>query len=88
MPSHHYFDIIAGVVLVCSLIGSILPPYEVFSFAPRFQVVYRILVVFVGTVGALNLRSITMKLYPSYQKVVTNGKTTSDTPAPPAPPTA
>jgi len=75
MPSHHYFDIIAAVVLVCSVIGSVLPPYEVFAFAPRFQVVYRILVVFISTVGALNFRNMMIKLYPSYQSK--NGDTTS-----------
>ena len=77
MPSHHYFDIIAAVVLVCSIVGSVLPPYEVFAFAPRFQVVYRILVVFISTVGALNFRSLIMKLYPSYQQIK-NGDKPSD----------
>ncbi len=75
MPSHHYFDIIAGIVLICSLVGSVLPPYEVFAFAPRFQVVYRILVVFISTIGALNFRNMMIKLYPSYQSK--NGDTTS-----------
>ena len=87
MPSHHYFDIIAGVVLVCSLIGSVLPPYEVFSFAPRFQVIYRILVVFISTIGALNFRSLMIKMYPSYQKGVIDDKTANSTSAPPASPT-
>ena len=69
--SHHIFDVVAGVVLVCSLVGSVLPPYEVFAFAPRFQVVYRIIVVFISTIGALNLRNLLIKLYPSYQATKT-----------------
>ena len=88
MLSHHVFDILAGIVLICSIVGSVLPPYEVFSFAPRFQVVYRIFVVFISTIGALNFRNLMIKLYPSYQKGVTNGKTTNDASTPPAPPTA
>lgn len=65
---HHLFDIVAGVVLVCSLVGSILPPFEVFSFSPRFQNIYRILVIFVSTIGALNFRNLLIKMYPSYQQ--------------------
>ena len=85
MPSHYYFDIIAAVVLVCSIVGSVLPPYEIFAFAPRFQVIYRILVVFISTIGALNFRGLMIKMYPSYQKGVSDDKTTNSTPAPPAP---
>ncbi len=71
--SHHAFDILAGIVLVCSILSTLLPPYEVFAFSPRFQAAYRIFLVFITQVGALNLRSIVMKLYPSYQKGGTNG---------------
>lgn len=73
MLSHHVFDIIAGVVLVCSILSTVLPPYEVFAFVPRFQVVYRILIVFINTIGALNLRGLMMKLYPSYKNGGKNG---------------
>lgn len=65
--SHHTFDVLAGVVITCSILSAMLPPYEVFAFSPRFQGVYRIMLVFVSTIGALNLRSLTMKLYPSYK---------------------
>lgn len=66
--SHYWFDIIAAIVLACSILSAILPPYEVFAFAPRFQTAYRITLVFISTIGALNLRRLTMKLYPSYQQ--------------------
>jgi hypothetical protein len=72
MLSHHVFDILAGVVLTCSILSFVLPPYEVFSFSPRFQGVYRVLLVFVIQIGSLNLRSLTMKLYPSYKNGGTN----------------
>ena len=83
---HQLFDIVAGIVLACSLIGSVLPPYEVFSFSPRFQTAYRILVIFISTIGALNFRNLLIKMYPSYQ--IKNGdqnasKTATDNPTPP-----
>lgn len=65
--SHHTYDILAGIVLVCSVLSALLPPFEVFAFAPRFQLVYRILLTFISTVGALNLRGLIMRLYPSYK---------------------
>jgi hypothetical protein len=73
----HILDIVAWVVLISSVLTSILPPYEVFSFAPRFQTVYRIVGTFIGTIGALNLRSLTMKLYPSYKGGNSDSTTTS-----------
>lgn len=55
-------------VLACSVLSSVLPPFEVFNFAPRFQAVYRIIGIFIGTIGAVNFRGLTMKLYSSYQQ--------------------
>jgi len=66
--THHLYDVIAGVVFICSILGTILPPFEVFNFAPRFQLAYRIFLAFVAQFGALNLRGTVMRLYPSYQR--------------------
>jgi len=65
--SHHLFDIVAVVIIGCSALAAILPPYEIFAFAPRFQAFYRVLLVFITQIGALNLRSVMLKLYPQVQ---------------------
>lgn len=70
---HTYVDDIAWIVAISSALSSAMPPYEVFNFAPRFQKVYRVIGILVGTVGALNFRGITMKLYPSYNVAQQNG---------------
>lgn len=68
LSQHQLYDYAAGTVLSCSVLSSLLPPYEVFAFSPTFQKIYRILLVFISTVGALNLRGMIMKAYPQYQQ--------------------
>jgi len=59
---HQLFDWAGAIVLFCSVLGSFLPPYEWFSQWPRFQAVYKILVMTVTKWGSLNLKSV---VYPS-----------------------
>ena len=62
---HTVFDYVSGFVLVSSLLGSFLPPYEWFSQWPKFQSVYKILTMTVARWAALNVKSL---VYPSIQQ--------------------
>jgi hypothetical protein len=59
---HTVFDWAGAIVLISSLLGSFLPPYEWFDQWPRFQAVYKILVMTVTKWGSINLKSV---IYPS-----------------------
>jgi hypothetical protein len=59
---HQLFDWFSGIVLVSSLLGTFLPPWEWFAPWPRFQAVYKILVMTITKWGAINLKSV---VYPS-----------------------
>ena len=59
---HQLFDWAGAIVLVSSLLGTFLPPYEWFADWPRFQAVYKIFVMTITKWGAINLKSV---VYPS-----------------------
>ena len=59
---HTVFDWAGAVVLVSSLLGTFLPPWEWFAQWPRFQSGYKIFVLTVAKWGAINLKSV---VYPS-----------------------
>jgi hypothetical protein len=59
---HQLFDFAGAVVLVSSLLGTFLPPYEWFDDWPRFQKVYKILKMTIAKWGAINLQSV---VYPA-----------------------
>jgi hypothetical protein len=58
--SHSYYDIAAGAVGVCSILHTILPPWEFLNDFPRAQKVYKVLIYLVGYI-ALNARSAVYK---------------------------
>ena len=62
----HWVDIIARVVLICSLLTSALPPWESFAAYPGFQKWYKFLLIFVYRFGALNIKSM---LYPGLKPI-------------------
>ena len=66
---HNILDVVGSIVLVSSILGSFLPPYEWFAPWPRFQLVYKILTMTVAKWGAINVKSM---VYPSIS-VKTNG---------------
>lgn len=55
---HQLFDWAGAVVLVCSLLGTFLPPYEWFDKWPSFQAVYKVLTMTIARWGAINLKSV------------------------------
>jgi hypothetical protein len=59
---HQLFDWAGAIVLVSSVLNSFLPPYEWFDGWPRFQAVYKVLVMTIAKWGAINLKSV---VYPS-----------------------
>jgi hypothetical protein len=59
---HQIFDWAGAVVLVSSLLGTFLPPYDWFDKWPRFQAVYKIFVMTITKWGSLNLKSV---VYPA-----------------------
>jgi hypothetical protein len=59
---HQLFDWAGAIVLVSSILGSFLPPYEWFDNWPKFQAVYKVFVMTVTKWGAINLKSV---VYPS-----------------------
>jgi hypothetical protein len=59
---HQIFDWAGAIVLLSSLLGTFLPPYEWFDKWPRFQGVYKILVMTITKWGSLNLKSV---VYPA-----------------------
>lgn len=56
------FHWLSAFVLVCSVLGSLLPPYEYFAQWPKFQSVYRVLTMIIARWGAINVKSL---IYPS-----------------------
>ena len=62
---HKLFDVLGAVVLLSSLAGSFLPPFEWFAQWPRFQAVYKILTMTIARWGALNIKSV---VYPSIKQ--------------------
>lgn len=58
---HRIYDAVAGMVLICSLLYSVLPPYDGYGDFPRFQKFYKAFIFTIGHMGA-NARS---SLYPS-----------------------
>lgn len=71
MNSHSLLDIATRAVAICSVLYTILPPFEVFNDFPSVQKFYKVLLAFVGGI-AVNARS---KVYPSLS--TSNGNTTS-----------
>jgi len=71
LTMHDWIDIGTRAVAVCSVLYSILPPFELFGDYPSLQKAYKL---FLGIIGSLavNGRS---KLYPSLS--TNNGNTTS-----------
>lgn len=61
MTTHDIFDYAAGLVLVSSILSNLLPPWEWFDKWPRFQAIYKIIVMMIARWGAANLRA---KVYP------------------------
>jgi hypothetical protein len=59
---HQIFDWAGAVVLVSSLLGTFLPPYEWFDRWPNFQAVYKIIKMIIAKWGAISLQSL---VYPS-----------------------
>lgn len=59
---HQLFDWAGAIVLISSVLGTFLPPYEWFAPWPKFQAVYKILTMTVARWGAINLKSV---VYPS-----------------------
>jgi hypothetical protein len=59
---HQLFDWAGGIVLVSSVVGSFLPPFEWFDKWPRFQAVYKIIKMTIAKWGSINLQSV---VYPS-----------------------
>jgi hypothetical protein len=55
MP-HWVFDYISGSVLVCSVLHTLLPPWDCLSDFPRAQKYYKLFVYIVGYIG-INGRS-------------------------------
>jgi hypothetical protein len=80
---HQVFDWAGAIVLVSSLLGTFLPPYEWFDNYPKFQGVYKIFVMTITKWGAINLKSV---VYPSVtvpaqvQTIVDSGRTPLPTP--------
>jgi hypothetical protein len=80
---HQLFDWAGAIVLVSSLLGTFLPPYEWFADWPRFQAVYKIFVMTITKWGAINLKSV---VYPSVtvpaqvQTIVDSGRVPLPTP--------
>lgn len=59
---HQIYDWVGAIVLISSLLNSFLPPYEWFAQWPRFQALYKVLVMTIAKWGAINLKSV---IYPS-----------------------
>lgn len=53
---HKIFDVVTGLTFVCSLLHSLLPPWDGFGDFPRFQKYYKAFVYTVGYLG-VNARS-------------------------------
>lgn len=57
---HRIFDLVATLVLICSVLHTILPPWDVFNDFPRTQKYYKVVIYTVGYI-ALNARSTAYK---------------------------
>lgn len=53
---HTVYDVVSGVIIFCSLVHTILPPWDGYADFPRFQKYYKACVYTVGYI-ALNARS-------------------------------
>lgn len=69
---HKLWDVVAAVVFACSLLHTLLPPWDGYGDFPRFQKVYKATVYTIGYI-ALNARS---TFHPSLG--TDNGSKTSD----------
>lgn len=57
---HKIFDIVTGITFICSLLHSLLPPWDGFADFPRFQKYYKAFVYVIGYMG-VNARSTVYK---------------------------
>ena len=71
LSAHDWFDIFTRLSVGCSILYSVLPPFEVWSDFPSAQKYYKLLLAFVGGI-AINARS---KVYPAIS--TNSGNTTS-----------
>lgn len=70
---HQVFDFVSGFVLVSSILGSFLPPYEWFQPWPKFQMVYRVVTMTIARWGAINVKSLIYPTIASTGNVKTDG---------------
>ena len=71
LTTHDWFDIGTRAVTVCSILYTVLPPYETFSDYPSLLKAYKLFLSILGSF-AVNGRS---RLYPSLS--TNNGNSTS-----------
>lgn len=68
MDTHKIFDYVVGLSFVCSLLHSLLPPWDVLQDFPKAQKYYKVVVYIIGYL-AVNARSTV------YKSISTNGST-------------